>query len=154
MWWSVSLAFDDPNGDRSVDTDEVGDLVAALAEFSASGGGHGRRYDVTVSVEEPEARAAADAAVQAVRAAADDLGLPRWPLVRLEVLTEEELDAELAKPSLPELAGADEAAAILDVGVDRVRALAAQSRLPLPLVELAATPLWDAHALRAVAEHH
>lgn len=88
---------------------------------------------MTVSVQASDARHAADVAAEAVGRAAQRTGLPRWPVVRLEARTEAELDGELAKPSLPELAGGAEAAAILHLTPRRVRALADQGRLPATL---------------------
>lgn len=73
----------------------------------------------------------------------DGSGLGDWTITHVEVKTEDELDAELARPTFPELVGVTEAAEILGVSKQRVSWLAKNHpRFPRPAIELAAGPVW------------
>lgn len=150
MWWSVNVKAAGPRDADPVDSDDVGDLLAALADQAAVGGGGGHQYDVRLSVEAPDARSAAAAAADLVARAAADVGLPDWLVVRLEAITDEELDADLATSALPALVGVTEVGQMLGVSRQRAWALATRrSDFPRPAMEVAAGPLWLAAAVEA-----
>ena len=48
-------------------------------------------------------------------------GMPSWPLARAQAVRQDVLDAENARPTLPELVSVPEAAEILGVSQQRVR---------------------------------
>lgn len=77
-----------------------------------------------------------------------EVGLPAWPLVRLEVVDADIQRAEQAVSNFPDLVGAQEAADLLGVSRQRLYQLRADGRFPEPMIELAATPVW----LRAAVE--
>lgn len=65
----------------------------------------------------------------------------------------ERVEQELARPTLPVLVGASEAAEILGVSRQRVHQLHHDVQsFPAPLVTVAMGPLWDESAIRAFAE--
>jgi len=74
------------------------------------------------------------------------------PIVAVETVSENELDARHAIPNYPELVSAAEAAQILGVSRQRVHQLAAEhSAFPPPLYELGAGKLWTAASIRGFA---
>jgi hypothetical protein len=95
---------------------------------------------------------AAYRAVETFAEAVDKAGLPAWPIVRCQFLTEEELNEELDESPLPQLVGIAEVSEILGVSKQRASELARSARFPRPLIELAATPVWAATAIRRFVE--
>lgn len=149
MWWSVTVKVVGPADEDAVDSDDVGDLVAALADYSAAGGGEGHVYDVTVSVEADDLTAAR-AAAEAVQRGAGEVGLPDWPIVRLEAMTDDEVSADLAEPLVPPLVGVSEIAEALGVTRQRAWSLATKHKdFPDPVLQVSAGPLWLASAVEA-----
>jgi len=74
------------------------------------------------------------------------------PIVAVETVSENELDARHASPNYPELVSAAEAAEILGVSRQRVHQLAVEhSAFPPTLYELGAGKLWTAAAIRGFA---
>lgn len=150
MWWSVLVETKAPEveeGAVPVDVDQViGDLVEVLIERGAAGGGDARGWDVRLSIETADevwaASAAAGAGLQMVLEAADKVGLPLWPIVRLEADAEAELDRQLAEPNFPAVAGTSEVTELLGVSRQRLHELRTSGRFPEPMVELAAGPIW------------
>jgi hypothetical protein len=70
----------------------------------------------------------------------------------IRIQTIEQVERDLARPTIPVLVGASEAAGILDVSRQRVHQLHRdRSDFPTPLVEVAMGPLWDAEAIKAYA---
>ena len=146
--WEVHL---EAAGDGSVDEERLVDLLEHLSDFGASVTGSPEepidgkgRYGATFAV-------AADSPVQAVvtscetfMSAAKKAGLPDWPIVRVEVMTEEEFETALEQPSVPDLVGITEISEILGVSRQRASELARSKRFPSPLAELASGPVWAA----------
>lgn len=79
-------------------------------------------------------------------------GMPSWPVVRAEAVRQDILDAQNARPTLPELVSVPEAAEILGVSPQRVRELAAaNASFPEPMYELRTGKLWLRDAIDAFA---
>jgi hypothetical protein len=106
------------------------------------------RYGAEVSVEADSPFWAINYASEVFGKAQSNAMLPHWPVVRVSVLTDEELDAELARPTFPELVGIREIAGLLDVTPQRVSALCRSGSFPLPAAELRAGPVWTAMSVR------
>lgn len=150
MWWSVDVTVAGPTDGPGIDSDDVGDLQVALAEFSAVGGGEETRYDMRLSVEADDIAEAVKLAAEGVQRAAAEVGMPDWPVVRLEALTHEELTTDLSERTVPALVGISEIAEILGVTRQRAWALATRHReFPDPVLEVAAGPLWLEEAIEA-----
>lgn len=108
---------------------------------------------VTIDVDGQDAVAAASRGKDLVITLAGKAGLPDWPVVRLEVVREDELDAQLQRPAMPELVGPAEAAELLGVSRQRIHQLNDRHRrhlgFPHPLIQVRMGPLWAAAAIRA-----
>lgn len=142
--------------DDQVVTDEAIDAFAtALLPYAGtvSGGPGYRSWSAMIFVETPEAVAAAVAAESLVSKAAHDAGLPDWPVVRAEALREDVLDDDLARPQLPDLVTAPEAAQILGVSRQRVHALAAENRDFPDAVMIGSIRAWYRAAIERFNEH-
>ncbi len=116
MDWSVNVEAATQAGDDRVDQDAMEVLLELLDDHHAGGvtvrpGRYGARFDV----ESPTSVEAAAEAEEVFRKAVAAAGLPAWPVVRLEVMTVEDLDADLARPTFPRLVGVAELAEILGV---------------------------------------
>ncbi|MEW6473565.1 MAG: hypothetical protein AB1679_14960 [Actinomycetota bacterium] len=92
-------------------------------------------------------------ALDLFRGFATKAGLPDWPLARLEVLSDTEVDAQLAQPNFPELVGVSEVAGLLDVTKQRVSALAKSESFPEPVVRLESGPIWTLPSVRRFVEN-
>ena len=155
MWWSVGVGLSGENG--SVPADGLERLEALLTGASAtvSGspvGGPGR-YGGRLSVEANTTETAVASALATFRSAAAEAGLPPWPVVEVECLTEEELDLRLGRPVFPALVGVSEIAGLLardGVPVSRQRASAVTSRpdFPQPVARLASGPVWTRNSVQ------
>ena len=97
MRWSVSVVAE---GDRVVTREEVVELADAVAAHGGIASGMGTpRYGAQVVVES-DSRDEALARGQAVfAAAARTAGLPQWPVVLAEAVSEEEDDEGWDKPA-------------------------------------------------------
>jgi hypothetical protein len=139
--WAVSLDIEgQPLTAAQIDT-----LVDTL---DAAVGHADTRTTTTITAHGATVEDALRDACRRVSAALADLTpKPRraWRIVRAEVRTDAELDAELARPTYPEVVGVAEAAEIL--GVSRQRASKLLERLD-PVARLAAGPIWRADAVR------
>jgi hypothetical protein len=72
----------------------------------------------------------------------------RGCITQVRVRTEQRVDDELARPTIPTLLGASEVAAMLGVSRQRVHQLHRENpAFPAPLVEVAMGPLWDEQAI-------
>jgi len=109
-------------------------------------------YGARLAVESPNPAAATALALDIFRAAVDDAGLPASSIVRVETITEAELDRELARPAFPELVGVGEIAELL--GVTRQRASEVQTRegFPAPVARLKSGPVWTRASITTFVE--
>ncbi len=79
--------------------------------------------------------------------------MPDWPVLDVRATRADIVDAEQARPNVPDLVSGPEAAAILGVSKARVHQLAAEnSHFPKPLYVLAAGSLWTREAIEAFVE--
>jgi hypothetical protein len=144
-WFSVHLATrapESPVSEAELDVagDRLMDLLAGHDGVVSAGGG---AWSATISVQADQARSAADAGGALIEDRAAEAGLPGWPVVRLEALRQDVLDAENERPTLPALVSAPEVAEILGVSAQRVHELAAASpRFPEAAYELRTGKLW------------
>lgn len=153
-WWSVLVECAAPEGAASLDLedDRVDALVDAVPEHDGVPTLGPGRYDVRLSVEGEDVLAVGVRARELVWKAVANAGLPEWPVVRLDVMTHEDLDLELSRPTLPALAGVTEVADLLGVSRQRLAELRARSDFPSPFMELAATPVWLVDAIDSWVE--
>jgi hypothetical protein len=127
---------------------EALDAFADTAEpYEAVVTGGSRSWSARIRVEASGAADGAALGAALVNLLAKQAGLPSWPIVRAAAVREdvydEDLHAELARPSLPELVSGPEAAEILGVSVQRVHQLAVEhADFPAPAYKLRAASLW------------
>lgn len=156
--WSVRIEL--AGKGPAPDPGDLFDLLEYLAPLHASVTGSpeepadGRsRYGASLLVEAEEVSDAVTRATSAFFAGVTKFGLPAWPLGRVEVMSEEELDAELARPSFPRLLGIAELARLLDTSKQRASQVARTAAFPKPVAELAAGPVWTEPSVRRFVEH-
>lgn len=89
--------------------------------------------------------------VAAFRAAAEKIGLPIGRLMRVEAVTEEELERELSEEP-EQFVGVTEIARLLGVSKQRVSVLRTRPEFPAPVAELAAGPVWRLSSLHRFVE--
>ena len=146
--WAVHFEADyhsEADLDRVVD-----DLLEALRPWHASAigtsgtpTGTSVRVGGTITVAGPDIRLALRKAVRIIHHALLEIGLPSpWKVTRLEIMSVEEQECELARSNAPELVGLSELAAILGVSKQRVSELRRLDGFPHPLAQLAAGPVW------------
>lgn len=85
-------------GPEYVADQQAEDFVDELAEHGGAVSFGEGEYGATFSVEAEDPLVAAQRAHVVFRAAADRAGLPWWPVVHLEVVTELEQDRALSQP--------------------------------------------------------
>lgn len=91
MRWSVSMMAE---GDRVIERAEVVELADAIASSNGIATGIGTpAYGVQIVVEADSSDEAVERAMAVFTAAADQAGLPPWPITRAETVPDElELD--------------------------------------------------------------
>jgi len=148
-WWSVHVeAVATTKRARPAAPDAIERFADLLGDYDATVTAGSRSWGATIAIEAAEAPAAILAGVSAIRDAAKAAKLPEWPMRRVEALTYQELDAELARPAVPDLVGTREVAKLLNVSRQRLAQLRENKPdFPKPIVELAAGPVWTRAAL-------
>jgi len=149
MWWSVYIGVAGGDTGDAVTVEQLERFTDLLEPFSASVGGGGNHYSARLSVDVTPDQSASNVAVEEFAKARDDAGLPAWPLVHLDMMTEEQLDAEPATPTFPDVAGVTEAAKMLGVSKQRLIQLTDRPDFPAPMVRLAAGPVWLRSSIEA-----
>lgn len=153
-WYSIHLEARPPVGalDLTVDEDAADALMELLAEHDGIASAGTGTWDATFSIQAPSAWEAVLHGAPLAEKLACKAGMPSWPLVRAEAVRQDVLDAQNARPTLPELASVPEAAEILGVSPQRVRELAAtNASFPEPMYELRTGKLWLRDAIEAFA---
>lgn len=153
-WYSIHLEARPPADalDISVDEDASDALMELLGEHDGVVSAHTGGWDVTFSVEAPSAWEAVLTSAPLAEKLASKAGMPSWPFARAQAVRQDVLDAENAKPTLPELVSVPEAAEILGVSQQRVRTLSVTSPgFPEPMYELRTGKLWLRDAIQAYA---
>ena len=154
-WFSVHLATRAPEthiGGTELDVagDRLMDLLAAHDGVVSADAG---AWSATVSVQAEQARSAADRGGALIEARSSEAGLPGWPVVRLEAVRHDVLEAGNERPTLPALVSAPEAAEILGVSAQRVHELAAANpRFPEAAYDLRTGKLWLRDAIVAFGQ--
>jgi len=151
--WSVRVDADAGDLDEALSVA----LAERLASYSAAvGAAHtaGRpvsgRITVQFAVQASTLNAAQDEARREITAALREQGW-RARLVRMEAMPWEEFEAELSQAP-PEIMGAPEIAAFLDVARQRVYQLAERDDFPAPIAHLAGGSIWYGAAVRRWAK--
>lgn len=157
--WNVTIELVG-NDSETVTTDALDDLLHVLSDLSpvvitpSKDPADGRvRFGVDVTIDAPDAHDAIENARYHFAQALDKAGLPRWPVVRVEALTDEELDHRLQTPMFPKLVGVAEVAEMLGVSKQRVSELGRQESFPRPIISLASGPIWAEPAVAQFIEH-
>jgi hypothetical protein len=151
-WYSVYLETRAP-ADGTVAAEDAADaLMDLLTDSSGSVSANSRSWGARVSVLARDAREAAEVGVELIQQMAVKAGMPQWPSIRTEAVRQDVLDEDNARPTLPELVSAPEAAEILGVSPQRVHELAASGGFPEPMYDLRAGRLWLKNAITAYAE--
>lgn len=159
QWWSIEVALSGDGGSVTGEALEGFDarLVSLHATVSGSPVDGPPRYGVRLSVEAESPEAAIAASVDRVRAAAAEAGLPEWPVVHVDCMTEAELDRVIERPPVPELVGVSEIAQLLaDDGApvtrQRASAVARRPDFPEAVARLASGPVWTEDSVRNFVE--
>lgn len=129
------------------------DLIADLAEYAAVGGVARdlRSGSVTLTVDAPTSLDAATIASKLVtEQAAKTIG--EVEIVGLDVMSEEAVEHELARPVYPEVVGYAEIAELAHVSRQAARAWADNPSFPPPVIETAQGPLRAKDAVLAWLE--
>jgi hypothetical protein len=143
--WSVLAEAKAPEGAVApADIDEAADrFMDHLAHWSGSVSADERGWTARVTVTGSQATdAVAKAAEKVIPEAAAKAGLPEWPVVRLEVVSEDEFELELSRPSFPALYGTSEVTDVLGITRQRLHQLRHGGQFPEPIAEIAAGPVW------------
>lgn len=131
-------------------TDGLMDLLEDYDGVVSSGRGS---WDAIITLPADNAREAAEAAARIIEMWADKSGMPSWPTVLVEAIRQDVLAEQLARPSLPDLVSAPEAADILGVRPQRLHQLADERKdFPEPAYELRAGKLWLRAAIVAFGQ--
>jgi hypothetical protein len=92
MRWSISIRAD---GDRPMEREEIVELADAVAPFGGIASGIGTMsYSAQLVIEAPSSDEAVDKAIEVFTEAADDAGLPAWPVAWAESVSDEQELAE------------------------------------------------------------
>jgi hypothetical protein len=123
--------------------DRLEDFAELVAARHGTAGATTSSWEARVSIDAEDPQAATAEGLAFVTACAAKAGLPRWPVVRLEAVRGDVLDAELARPNYPDLVSGPEAAGILHVSRQRLHQLYREHpEFPAPLYQLKVGPLW------------
>lgn len=140
-----------PSDDDRV-RDAVDDFLDSLHDLHGSVAADATGWSATVTVDAPTLEAASRAAVRDVVDRAGKAGLPTDPIVRVEVVREDIRDAELERPTMPDLVSGPEAAEMLAVSRQRLHQLAANHPdFPAPAYRLGVGMLWHRSAIERFA---
>ncbi len=122
--------------------EKIRGIEGPVVTYGALSMGPGAR----MSIQASDPTEALEAAITALEKAFVDAGIPDRPIAYAEVMTEEQLDQQLAEPAT-EFAGVAELAEILGVSKQRVYELRSRPDFPKPIAELAAGPVWNRASL-------
>jgi len=151
-WFSVGVEARRPDGDPGEVNEELLDeCMDAVAAYDGVVGGSRDLWDARISVEAENAAQAVMAAAETVwELAVVKVGLPNWPLVRVEATRHDVLGEQLAWPNYPDLVSGPEAAELLGVSRQRLHQLAQEhAGFPEPLYRLRVGSLWVRSGIEA-----
>jgi hypothetical protein len=152
--FSVHVETRAPRDAQDVLSDEAADeLMDRLKDYDGVVSSGRRSWDATVTISVGSPREAAEVGTQIIETWAVKSGMPSWPAVRIEVIRQDLLAEQLARPSLPDLVSAPEAADILGVKPQRVHQLVIECKtFPEPAYDLRGGKLWLRAAIEAFAD--
>jgi hypothetical protein len=153
--WSVLVEARSPDeGDTLAEDDPaIGRFFDLLwPEYGAAVSAGGLYWSARISIGVDDVLEVFPTAVTIVEKAATHAGLPDWPIVRAELVTDDEIRMQLEVPNFPVVMGTAEVVERLGVSRQRLTELRASRRFPEPLLTLAATPVWLASAVNAFVE--
>jgi hypothetical protein len=153
-WYSVRVETRSPANSSNLMPDETAaDTLMELLEDCDGIVSYGTgSWEATISLEASDAGDAAAIGTNFIGQMAIKADMPSWTVVRAEAVRQDVLDAENARPRLPELVSAPEAAEILGVSPQRLHELAAgHAAFPEPMYELRTGKLWLRDAIDAFA---
>ncbi len=149
MEWSVAVEVAGKVVFNEVKDEELDKLVDHLLPHHPSVSGTAEeptdelgRYGVRLVVKAPSPDKAVSEAISLLTKASMDVGLPEWPVVRVEAIEWGEFERELERPTYPDLLGVSELAELLGVSRHRASELARTTHFPRPTAELASGPVW------------
>jgi len=155
--WSVEIEVVG-NGDP-ISTDRLEDLLDVLEPYSPTVTGTPEepaadraRFGMSLWIDADQPSDALKEAGRVLAQATRKVRLPQWPIARILLLSDEELDRELALPSFPTLLGVAELAEKLGVTKQRASELASSRRFPSPIATLASGPVWLAPSINRYLE--
>lgn len=152
--WSVLVEVSDAD-DKPLEWEDerLDEFMDLLDEHDGIVSGLDGAYSARLTVDADDAVSATITATDVFHEMAAKAGLPSWLVTRTEAVTHDELEAELSKPSFPDLVGAAEAARELGVSRQRFAQLVrAKPDFPGPMLRLAATPVWMRAAIQKFDE--
>jgi len=154
-WFSVHLETRAPTAQapRVLAEDAAADrLMDLLAGYDGIVSADAGSWDATISVRAPTTSEAVLKGAEIIESEASKAGMPRWPAVRVEAVLQDIVDEENARPALPDIVSAPEAAEILGVSPQRLHQIATDNEaFPEPVYELRAGNLWLRAAVEAFA---
>lgn len=123
-----------------------------LAKYGGvvSAGGH--VWSARITVPGPTAGSALDTGADIVDDAAGRSEMPAWAYVRVELLRDDELERELARPTFPDVVGSGEVLELMGISKQRLWQLRQTDDFPQPMVTLSATPIWMRAAIESFME--
>jgi len=153
--WSVLVEARTPNDNEQLaENDPAIDRFFELlwADYAGAVSAGGLYWSARVSVDVDNVMAVFPSAVEVVEKAAAEAGMPAWPIVRAELVTDEELTMQLERPNFPWILGAAEVADRLGVSKQRLSQLRQAGNFPEPIRTLASGPIWLAGAIDSFVE--
>jgi predicted DNA-binding transcriptional regulator AlpA len=149
MQWIVLVEAEAPDtaqlGGASLTQQQTVAFSRVLATHGGEASGAAQHWSARVAIRADEPLVPVHTAEQAgvygrklVLDAASQVGLPQWPVVRVEVV--------------PGLLGAQEAAAALGVSRQRFHQLRQSGRFPVPVTELGSGPVWSRSVVESFAK--
>lgn len=146
--WVVTLNVTAPTDDKLLH-----ELLEHLAGLHGAVAGNRRGWSATVTLDAPDADTAQGGAAGNVLRYARKAGLPTKPVTRVETVREDIRDAELERPTMPDLVSGPEAAEILGVTRQRIHQLAHEHPdFPTPAYKLGVGSLWFRAGVEAFAQ--
>lgn len=149
--WIVLLEAADDRDGPALDPSDLDRLAAAWGNVAPTALYSSNRYALQASVRAADPPSALAAAIESWEEAVRASGVPGWDLVRAEVVTPEELEAELQSAGVPTPAPASRARTD-PVGDDLLRRALHDRLTGLPDREIFLH--FVGRALKAVAGHH
>lgn len=148
--YTVHVATRNPSGgDPQAELEGLSDFAEVLTPHSGVVAGGQAGYEATVSIDAVDEHDAYQRGNNLIIGAVEKVSLPNWPVVRLEVLTDDEVDRDLARPTLPDMVSGQVAADILGVTRQRLHQLRDNPRFPSPLIDQPGAILWARAAIEA-----